>query len=227
MDVLLTLVFWGIILFVGFCIGFSAASEPNGQAGFWGFGAVPDRMNQGEHIVHKALHRILDKEREVLFNNVTLTLEDGSTTQIDHIFISTTGIFVIETKHYDGWIFADANSKQWMQTFNKTSKHPFQNPIHQNNKHVKAVESLFDFLPKEVFHSVIVFTGNAEFKTSKPSNVMYPDDLRLHLNQFTDDVISINRVHFCAGRLLFKRLPNNLETDKLHAQNVRKIRTNQ
>jgi len=106
-----------------------------------------------------------------------------------------------------------------MQTF-QTSKHPFQNPIHQNRKHVKAVESIFDFLPKNVFHSIIVFSGDAEFKTSKPLNVIYANELQLHLKKYTDDVISINRVHFCTGRLLFKRLPNSLETDKLHVKNL-------
>ncbi len=220
MDGKLVIVFLGIILLIGFFIGHAVAKKSNGQSGIlWGLGAIPDRMNEGEYIVHKALHRILDKKREVLFNNVTLTLADGSTTQIDHIFISTTGIFVIETKHYNGWIFADANSKQWMQTF-QTSKHPFQNPIHQNRKHVKAVESIFDFLPKNVFHSIIVFSGDAEFKTSKPLNVIYANELQLHLKKYTDDVISINRVHFCTGRLLFKRLPNSLETDKLHVKNL-------
>jgi hypothetical protein len=37
----------------------------------------------------------------VLLNNVTLKTEAG-TTQIDHILVAETGIFVIEGKHFTG-----------------------------------------------------------------------------------------------------------------------------
>jgi hypothetical protein len=37
-------------------------------------------------------------------NNVTLKTDNG-TTQIDHVIVSRFGIFVIEAKNYQGWIF--------------------------------------------------------------------------------------------------------------------------
>jgi hypothetical protein len=38
-------------------------------------------------------------------NHVTIRMDDG-TTQVDHILVSRFGVFVIETKHYTGWLFA-------------------------------------------------------------------------------------------------------------------------
>jgi len=40
----------------------------------------------------------------------SIQLNDG-TTPIDHIFVSRFGVFVIETKDYNGWIFANANQE--------------------------------------------------------------------------------------------------------------------
>jgi hypothetical protein len=42
--------------------------------------------------------------------------QDG-TTQIDHIIVSSFGMFVIETKHMSGWIFGRASDPKWTQSF--------------------------------------------------------------------------------------------------------------
>ena len=47
-------------------------------------------------------------------HNVTLPTPDG-TTQIDHIFVSEFGVFVVETKNMKGWIFGGENQAQWTQ----------------------------------------------------------------------------------------------------------------
>ena len=67
-------------------------------------------------------------------NSVTLRRNDG-TTQIDHILISRYGVYVIETKNYKGWIFANPGHSMWTQVIFKR-KFRFRNPIHQNFGHV-------------------------------------------------------------------------------------------
>jgi hypothetical protein len=102
-------------------------------------------------------------------NNVTIPTANG-TTQIDHVIVSRFGLFVVETKNMKGWIFGDEHSKQWTQSlFGK--KHRFQNPLHQNYRHTKA---LSDFLgiDHDRLHSVVMFWGEAELKTPTPPNVM-------------------------------------------------------
>ena len=70
---------------------------------------------------------------------VTLQTPEG-TTQIDHIFVSKYGIFVVETKNYFGWIFGYEKQAMWIQKLFKTTT-KFQNPLLQNNTPLKALES--------------------------------------------------------------------------------------
>jgi hypothetical protein len=103
-------------------------------------------------------------------NNVTIATSNG-TTQIDHIIVSRYGIFVIETKNMEGWIFGTQSQPRWTQSFRK-SRFQFQNPLHQNHRHIKALEEFLG-LPANVFHSIVCFTGETcEFKTPMPDNVI-------------------------------------------------------
>src|SRR5262245_65100442 len=81
----------------------------------------------------------------------------GQSVQIDHVVVTDTGVFVIETKHYSGWIFGHPNDSHWTQVIYK-KKSRFQNPLRQNYGHVKAVQSLFN-LPDAAFFPIVVFTG--------------------------------------------------------------------
>lgn len=57
-----------------------------------------------------------------VLNDIMLKTQMG-TSQIDHILINSKGIFVIETKNYDGWIFGNEKSKYWTQIiYKKKSK---------------------------------------------------------------------------------------------------------
>ncbi len=123
----------------------------------------------GEVAVNVLLERNLDKRVYHLIRNVTLPTDNG-TTQIDHILVSKFGVFVIETKNIKGWIFGLANQKQWTQRIFKHSN-KFQNPIHQNYKHLKTLEACLD-IPSESLFSVIVSVGGSTFKTEMPDNVV-------------------------------------------------------
>ncbi len=48
----------------------------------------------------------LDSRTYVDLNNITIPTGNG-TTQIDHVIVSRYGIFVVEDKNMDGWIFGD------------------------------------------------------------------------------------------------------------------------
>jgi hypothetical protein len=124
----------------------------------------------GEFIVNIFAKWKLDKEVYHLIKNVTLPTEDG-TTQIDHIIVSVFGVFVVETKNLKGWIFGSANQRMWTQQIFK-HKNKFQNPLHQNYKHSKTLQSLLT-LDDNQLHSVVVFIGVSTFKTDMPNNVTY------------------------------------------------------
>ncbi len=180
---------------------------------------VIEHENKGEAQVSQALAKYCENRKAHVLNNVTLRLQDGSTTQIDHVLVTTKGIFVIETKHYSGWIFADAKSKLWTQSiYNLKSR--FQNPLLQNYKHVKAIQKLFIFLEPQIIHNIVVFSGNAEFKTTKPENVFYIEELIPAIEQLSENVLSLNRIQFCVGRLEYMRLELSRETDIEHHMNL-------
>lgn len=186
-------------------------------------GRYSERVNEnsGETQIRYSLAKYCENRDAHVLNNITLRLEDGSTTQIDHILVSTKGIFVIETKHYKGWIFANAKSKFWTQTIYKM-KYKFQNPIFQNYKHVKAVRDLFEFLEPQMLHNIVVFSGESVFKTSKPNNVFYQEELIPAIEQYSNGVLSLNRVQFCIGRLEYMRLELTRKTDIEHQASLAK-----
>jgi len=171
-------------------------------------------QNRGEASVRNTIVYNFTSPNFHLLNNITIPFQ-GGTTQIDHVLVSTKGVFVIETKHYSGWIFGSEKSDQWTQVLYRI-KSRFQNPIHQNYRHVKAIQQMLDFLPKEQIHSIVVFSGSATFKSSIPNGVIYLSQLVYLLNTFQEDVISLNRVEFCVGRLECKRYEISRVTDVQH-----------
>ena len=151
-------------------------------------------------------------------NHVTLRMDDG-TTQVDHILVSRFGVFVIETKDYNGWIFANATGATWTHVY-FGRKFQVQNPIFQNYRHVRAVQNLLEFLPADAIKSVVVFCGNAEFRTEAPKGVIGIDRLAEYLKQQTVVVMSRNRLQFCVGRLETARLAISGETDVEHVRSL-------
>jgi len=58
----------------------------------------------GEQLVRFFAYLLLDRKVYRRLHDVTLITPDG-TTQIDHVFVSPFGVFVLETKNMGGWIF--------------------------------------------------------------------------------------------------------------------------
>jgi hypothetical protein len=178
------------------------------------------KENQGEALVRRVLTEYCKKSTAHTLNNVTLQYGDG-TTQIDHLLITQNGILVVETKHYTGWLFAHEKQKQWTQVIYQV-RSKFQNPIFQNTKHVRATQQLLDFIPKEQIQSLVVFTGDAQFKTEIPSGVIHINQLPSYIDDLRFGLISENRVQFCVGRLECKRLELTGKTDIEHQMYLEK-----
>lgn len=175
------------------------------------------RKNFGEALLAATIDKHFSRPH-LLLNNVTLATPEG-TTQIDHVLVADTGIFVIETKHYSGWIFGDPQERQWTQAIYR-KKSRFQNPLHQNYGHIKALQSLFD-LPAEHFHSVVVFTGDAEFKTDLGPNVIRLGGLIPFLTADRPSLYDERKMTYIVGRIEMKRERRSLETDEYHINHVR------
>ena len=115
--------------------------------------------------------KFLNKNKYLVINNIMIPAGDDKTAQIDHVVVSTYGIFVIETKNYKGWIFGSENSHNWTQVIFKTKNH-FYNPILQNKGHVKALKMLLADYPDIVYIPIVVFTMKAVFKKLDVSSLV-------------------------------------------------------
>jgi len=171
----------------------------------------------GEWMVRMSAKFLLNPKEYRPIHNVTLKTPDG-TTQIDHIFVSRFGVFVVETKNYSGWIFGGEHQPMWTQKlFKITNK--FQNPLRQNYKHVKALEALLN-LPPEQIHSVIVFVGGSEFKTEMPPNVTYAGGYISYIKSKTEIFLSPSEVDAVFTAIGTGKMTPSRATNREHVKNV-------
>ena len=178
-----------------------------------------DKGDIGERLVNSAIARGLDKHEYILHKNITLALEDGST-QIDHIIVSLYGIFVIETKNMSGWIYGKKHEKKWRQVFGKNRFSLFQNPIHQNYKHVKAVEKYLKVDSAKII-SMVIFTGNAELKNKQESGVFDLFETTNEIKKYKERLFDIEELIKLSKRMDVARLPSNKDTDRRHVKHLK------
>ncbi|EJX1093071.1 TPA: nuclease [Vibrio vulnificus] len=173
----------------------------------------------GEFLVNRLLSKLPESDY-TLIKDVTLPTNDG-TTQVDHIVVSRYGIFVVETKNMKGWIFGSARQKQWTQKIYRHSS-KFQNPLHQNYKHIKALETLLG-CSEEHLHSVIVFIGDSTFKTEMPPNVTYTRGSIRYIQQFNDVVFSDKDYAWLTESINRLKLKRGVITDLKHRKHVKEV----
>ena len=110
----------------------------------------------------------------ILLNDVLLPSGQG-TAQIDHILVSPGGVFLIETKDMNGWIFGSPGQRQWTQSFAAgrwsrkagitSKKFTFYNPLLQNEGHANALVNL-GIAGLRQLRPIVAFVGDAELKTA-------------------------------------------------------------
>ena len=178
----------------------------------------------GELRVRQLVAKYLDPDTYSQLHDVILPTADG-TTQIDHIIVSRFGIFVIETKHMSGWIFGRASDPKWTQSF-RSHKNSFQNPLRQNYKHTKELNALLGVGEDKIF-SIVVFTGDAEFKTDMPENVIPGQRLVRYIRSKDTAILSESDVQRILLEINGTMLERSAETNRQHVRNLsKKHRTN-
>ncbi len=117
----------------------------------------------GEMLTERELNiiQLFGRKGKVL-RNVYLPKENGETSEVDVIFITQKGIFVIESKNYSGWIFGDEKNQKWTAMLPNRQKNQFYNPILQNKTHIKWMRN---YVGEDVpLFSIIVFSDRCELK---------------------------------------------------------------
>lgn len=130
------------------------------------------QVNDGERTVSASLRR---RYRDwILIDNVMLPSGHG-TTQIDHILVSPSLVFLIETKDMSGWVFGSPGNRQWTQSYVadrwsrmagiKSKRFRLYNPLWQNEGHARALVRL-GIVDLQRLRPIVVFVGDAEVKTA-------------------------------------------------------------
>lgn len=118
---------------------------------------------RGEKLTERELNlvKLLGRKGQVL-RNIYVPKDNGETSEIDVVFITQKGIFVIESKNYSGWIFGDEKDTYWTAMLPNREKNRFYNPIKQNRTHIKW---LGQYLGEDIpLFSIVVFSERCELK---------------------------------------------------------------
>ena len=158
-------------------------------------------------------------ENEQYVINDLILMNDGKTTQIDHIVINPRGVFVIETKNYSGEIYGNENQREWTQVLAYGNvKNKLYNPLKQNATHVYNVKKVVGKLP---VHSLVVFVQNNTHHI-EADNVIPLSALRNYL-QCGVNILSVKQMKTAYEALLSGKTEI---TTQEHIRNIREQQRN-
>ena len=181
-----------------------------------------DKGVRGERIVGSKLFNL--PSDYLILNDVLIRRPNGSTTQIDHIVIAKSGIFVIETKNYSGKVYGSENSEYWKEYFNWFSRvwykyghhsesYSFYNPIKQNQGHINALRKLLSSYENLPFFSIVVFSNEAELHVrSSSALVIQRRYLDAALLRFEHSYLTEDQVHSIYQAITDSRIEGTEET---------------
>lgn len=117
----------------------------------------------------KRTERIFKRLPDEYYVHSDLMVEfEGYTSQLDHVVVGPTGIFVIETKNINGKIEGDGNQKYWLQ--HKTGsgggkyENKFYSPIKQVGTHVFRLAGILKRNSINYWIESLVFFSNPKTK---------------------------------------------------------------
>ena len=178
---------------------------------------IPSKGAIGEKRVARILGKLPEGKYSVI-NNLLLN-NSGYTSQVDHVVVSVYGIFVIETKTYQGIISGAESSEQWTQNI-YGNKYEFRNPILQNYGHVKSLKQVLGDYKSVPFISIVAFSRQANLRVSSNIPVVYWSQILDVIRGYENPVIKESDV-IRITRLLMASNTDSKEARKDHVKNVR------
>lgn len=174
---------------------------------------------KGESVVSGILNKL--GNNYIVIDDLVIS-HNNVTTQIDHIVLSKFGIFIIETKNLDGWIFGKESDKYWVQNI-WGNKYSFYNPIIQNHGHIIALNNILPRYTENQYVSIIAFSPFCELKNKirEECNVVYFTLLTDTIKKYTKEVLSYEQI--CTfTEILYKQKNENNNNLKEHIKSIKK-----
>lgn len=123
----------------------------------------------GEYLTYEYLHDAPGYSRTLC--NLYIERDNGYISEIDLVFIHETGIYIMESKNYSGWIFGHEKDQYWTQVLKNGKKNKFYNPIKQNQTHIEAVMKVLYALTDKFIFNIVVFSERCELKSITYDNL--------------------------------------------------------
>ena len=174
----------------------------------------------GEKLTERKLKlvNVFGRKGKIL-KNVYIPKENGETSEIDLVYITEKGIFVLESKNYSGWIFGDFKSQYWTASLPNGDKNKFYNPIKQNWGHIYSLSAFFQ-LDKWIFKSIIVFSNAAKLKIDTETPVINMSRLKRQILSYRQQIMSTDDVALIYDKIIKTNLVG-AENEKRHINAVR------
>jgi uncharacterized FlaG/YvyC family protein len=193
-----------IIIILGICIYYELKnieydkSKYKEECGNNFLEVIIDKGKYGEYLSFNKLEKI--KGNHKILTNVYLPKGNEETIEIDLVYIHETGIYILESKNYSGWIFGDEKNEYWMHTLKNRQKEKFYNPLWQNNTHIEYLKKLLK-IDENYIKSIIVFSERCTIKTIVGDSENVKVINRYNLNKIIEkgthnspNVFSMNRI---------------------------------
>lgn len=170
----------------------------------------------GEFWVKRELRKLNNDYK--IINDVMIRTSDGRTHQIDHLVISKYGIFVIETKQYNGYLIGNDYDKKWQfKTHRKT--YYINNPVHQNYGHIQVLKEVLN-IEEEKLIPIVCISSNAKLRIN--SNVV------VRISKLLNKIKSYNNQMIYNEEEIYNQINNLNILDKKerrqHVKNAKQIK---
>lgn len=134
----------------------------------------PTRIGElGEHKINIQLDQLPKGCKSVSDLMVANPKSRTGYSQIDHVLITPQGIFVIETKNYNGEIKGTRDNKSWTVS----NRFKMYNPFMQNYGHIQAIKSLLPDYQENRYISLVSFTMRCRFRVDPELRKIHSDEL--------------------------------------------------
>ncbi|CAM3017152.1 nuclease-related domain-containing protein [Paenibacillus sediminis] len=155
-------------------------------------------VRKGELGEYKIDIQLSQMPKEYMYLNDLLVKNPKSSTgysQIDHVIITPYGLFVIETKNYQGTIYGGKDRKTWLIN----GKFKMMNPLMQNYGHIQALKNFIDLKYHQYFISMVSFTKRCTFKIDEELRKINSSELVVYdieLTEFINRKVAVLKLHY-------------------------------
>lgn len=130
---------------------------------------------EGEQIILNELAKLSDIGKP--FNNLYITFNNGSTTEIDVLFVTFKGVYLIESKNYSGKVVCNnIEDTNWQVVYGNGKSYRLYNPLLQNKTHINGLKHAIGLSDNSII-PLVVFGRNADIESIRHNGIIKVDEL--------------------------------------------------